>query len=138
MMKKVIFNLHAIMMIAMLCVGLCSCSKDDDKDSTNSTNLNRSSTNNSEIVGVWIWQEDNYKETLSLNNDGSFSMAWIEGRSSNVESGTWAYDTNDKKLTLNTVVGEKPGSYTFTVKLAGNTMTLVERDGDVLGPYVKQ
>ena len=36
-MKKIFFNLTAVVMMAFFCVGLCSCSKDDDNDPTTYT-----------------------------------------------------------------------------------------------------
>lgn len=125
-MKKVILDLHAVLVIAMLCVGLYSCTKDNEKEK------------NSEIVGVWVWEDKDYKETLTLNNDGSFSLVWKSEYSGDVESGTWTYNASNKELILNTVVGEEPGPLTLKVNLAGNAMMLVEEDGDEWGPYIKQ
>lgn len=56
----------------------------------------------------------------------------------NEESGTWQYDANDHRLTLKTIVGEKPGLCTFTVILQGNSMTIIDPEGDVEGPFIKQ
>lgn len=119
-------------MVAIVSIGFVSCSNDDDnKDG-----------NDFPIVGTWTWIEDTISEMYTFKADGTFKLIWqekAEGKSySGEESGTWTYDTNDHKLTLNTIIGEKPGPYTYTVILQGNQMTLIEADGDVIGPYYKQ
>lgn len=96
----------------------------------------------SSIYGTWAFAEKegsySFSQTITFNADGTFKITWKEMDYSGEESGTWMYDTNDHKLTTNTIVGEKPGKYTYTVILSENKMTLVEEDGDVMGPYVKQ
>ena len=120
-------------------VGFCfvSCGDDDDNDPKQ---VDEKTT--TPIIGTWTWIEHegeySFSEKYAFKSDGTFTLVWQEQEYSGEESGLWKYDTNDYKLTLTTIVGEKPGSYTYTVILQGKQMTLIEADGDVCGPYTKQ
>lgn len=131
-MRKFFFNCLVIMTVTFLSIGFVSCSKDDPKEDSSQPT----------IIGTWTWIENDesytFSEMYTFNPDGTFKLVWQELTFSGEESGTWLYDTNDHKLTLNTIIGEKRGPYTYTVILQGNQMTLIEADGDVNGPYTKQ
>ena len=95
------------------------------------------------ILGTWKWigREGLDYEVYNFYSDGTFKLLWQETADkvySAEESGTWSYDTNSQKLTLNTIVGEKPGSHTYNVIVQENQqITIIEAEGDVRGPFIK-
>ena len=134
-MKKYLLNLTTILMVAIMSGGFVSCGDDDKEDAIENTQ-------SSSIIGTWTWIERDGSYTFSMritfNSDGTYRSIIQENSSNDEEYGKWTYDTNDYRLTLTTISGEKPEAVTFTVKWHGNKMTLIDPDGDVYGPFTKQ
>lgn len=134
--KKFIINyLFTAITLSLLIVFTTACGSDSD-----SKNEPKNQPNT--LVGTWLYtiNHSNYSltEILTFNSDGTFILVWNEDGGKGEKRGTWYYDQDNKKLTTNTIVGEKPGYYTYTVVLKDNQLTLIEADGDINGPYIRQ
>lgn len=131
-MKKLQFNVLAMVIMALVCVGFASCGSDDD---------NKTSGASSELVGIWTQyhREGNssWYEGVKLDADGSFAYTeWQEGREPN-----WGYtggahwSASGGVITIVTPDGSK--TYTASYKLSpdGKTITV---SGYLEGEFVKQ
>lgn len=94
------------------------------------------------LVGTWTYTERDgsytYSEQITFRSDGTYSLVWQEMSYSGVESGTWSYSEKQHTLIIKEIVGEKPGTHTYSVVFDGKSLYLIEPDGDVNGPYTKR
>ncbi|MFC2135937.1 lipocalin family protein [Bacteroidota bacterium] len=68
---------------------------------------------------IQIPQEDMMQQTLTINEDGTFTASGIDDDGPFTESGTW--NTNGNVLT---VYSPMDGTMTFNYSISGNTLTL--------------
>lgn len=143
-MKKI--QLYLLTLLAVILSNICFTSCHDIKETDEADDL----------IGTWVWLDDEgystnrtyYSETLIFNKDKTYKLLWVEdtgifdhGVFTGEESGTWSYDSKAHTLTLTTIIGEKPGTYTYDIILQGDQMTLIFDDygyKNISGPYIKQ
>lgn len=95
------FKFFAALMLAVVCVGLSSCSKDDDEK--NDTKF---------LVGTWI--ADDGSEEITFNADGTgFTFDKINGR----ENFTYTFDAKTMVVTYDLEKPDLEGNKHFTTKL---------------------
>lgn len=128
-MKRSLFYLLVLSCVFGVSKFLVSCDKDNDEGSS------------SPLVGYWCDIEKNYGydgnpvtyyEIAIFESNGTFREQYWNTRDMvlNEESGMYVYNKQTKLLTKNTLVGEKPGKYTLTAIVSGETLTMLEPDGD--------
>jgi len=118
-MKKYLFNRVTILMISLV---FASCGKDDNKNEPAAIQEDVPA-----IIGTWKYESPiyDYFEIITFKADGTFKLVWQEVDTiGDEESGTWMYDIVDRKLTINTIIGEKPGSITYEIIIQGDKMSL--------------
>jgi len=129
-----------IVAVVMSAVVISSCGKDDDDDNPSSE---------SSIIGTWTWQETEgsylFRESYTFKSDNTFTCVGIEkdtqyGVEGTFNSyGTYIYTASNHELILiDDYATEKKGTHRYTILLDKNSFTLVEEDGDKVGPYTKQ
>lgn len=129
-MKKLLFWSIGLVCLAALSSALVSC--DDDNDGSGSS---------SSLVGYWYdrYMYEDFDGSISYDyeiaiyeSDGTFRIQyWSTGDTEmDEEYGTYTYNAKTQQLTTNTLVGEKPGWYTCTARVTGQTLTILEPDGD--------
>lgn len=101
------FRILAALVMAVVCVGLSSCSKDDDNDE-----------NKTSIVGTWIGGQfevdDNETLIFNSNNKGKW------------DSDEFTYTTNSNKVIIDYGDGD-PETWTFSI--SGTTLNMTAEDG---------
>ena len=119
-MKKYLFNLMALMMVAVLSVGMSSCSKDDDGDDFNYPKES--------LYGTWKISEVKMSEsgsyiswpmkttTATFNSDGTYSGSGYFG------NGSGTYTAKDNTIT--TYVSGKVYIVYTVLSLNGSTSEL--------------
>lgn len=123
------FRLLTVLIMAVVCVGLSSCSKDDDSSTLidNSPDINL-------LYGTWsrdyYWYEwDNsktpWKEVFTFKNDNTWSSTEYEdGKVHKTQNGTFVYYKDARTLAL-TIKGEDEDfipTY-YILELKENTLT---------------
>ncbi len=121
----------------LLAFAFAACSDDDDSDSSSNS-----------IVGTWECVDNgsygyHYQEELILTNDSRWSIRWNEGYTDadgverdfyGWERGTYTYFDDIKQLEMIITSSGDPKDigevWSYMVVLSGNTMVLVEPDGD--------
>ena len=108
-MKKNLFRLMALMMVAMLTIGFISCSKDDDDDD-----------NSTSIVGTWKYQfgKNNYA-LLTFSQNGICNYYEYDDGETDNESASYTYSNSILKITFY----QENRYYTETIKVASLTKT---------------
>ena len=130
--RKRFFGLLAVLMLALLSVGLVSCSDDDDDGGGGSAG-------NAEIVGIWV----DGKKTMVLGSDGSYNMTDTSmGDKTQYRKGTYSYNPVQGLFALD--VPAVPGQnsayrQTYIVQtLTQTTLVLLYKDGDIEGYYTRR
>lgn len=140
-MQKYQLSWTVFLLLGFICVCALSCSKDDNGTKTPETANTSFNDASLSIIGTWLHEEKDgsytFIETLIIKADGSFLIRWQENSSKGEESGSWSYDTNDHIFTMNTLIGEKPGTQSIKVEFHDNVLTFIEKDGDTMS-YIKQ
>lgn len=106
---------------------------DDKEDET--------STSTSPLVGYWCNVDRDegpdgstlyFYEVFIFENNGSYRVQYWDSNDTEIteEYGTYTYNARSNELTTNTLVGEKPGKYTCTARISGQTLFIEEPDGD--------
>lgn len=101
------FTFFTTCFIAIMCMGLTSCSKDDDEESDNIA-----------IKGAWYSEE----EEMGIVFDGKGSGYYYYPVDDDSE---FTYKLNGNKLTIT----EKGDTYSVTIRVNGNTLKITE-DGE--------
>lgn len=130
------FRILAALVMAVVCVGLSSCSKDDDKkESDNTLSLLMGTW---EREGTWkIWtdvvREGTSLTTYIFKSDKTYTLIECDYKIDNgkdridTEEGTFTYYEDTKKLVLN----DGEDKYTVTIiEITNNTLT-IDDDGGV-------
>lgn len=111
-------------MLAVVCMGLSSCSKDDDKTNP--------------LVGTWVSDDEEGEDTLTFNADGSGINNWVSYENgkkyAHSDEFTYVFDTKTMLLTIkekNPEEGEL-AEYTGRIELSDNVLkiTYTDEDGD--------
>ena len=130
-MKKNLFRLMALMMVAMLTIGFTSCSKDDDDD------------NSASIVGTWVDAQDYVwgTKTMILGSNGSYSSTTKDSYGTQYRNGTYSYNPTQGTMVINVKAGAYNGAYqqTYIVQtLTAKNLVLMDTDGDIEGYYTRK
>lgn len=131
------FRILAALMIAVVCVGLSSCSKDDDSstpiDSSLDINL---------LYGTWIreykaYNGDSEKEILVFNSNGTWNRTQVvNGNKEREEGHTFSYYKDTRVLALkDDAVDNEPTGYTI-IELSDKAFILL--DDENLFTYKRQ
>lgn len=99
-------------MLAVVCVSLSSCNKDDDDE-------------NNPLVGTWIVTENDY-ETITFNADGTGEDTTTDGGNTFVDKFTYTFDSKTMMLTIRWNEPDTDGESELTVKVE------ISSNGDVL------
>lgn len=115
------FRFFAALMMAVVCVSLSSCSKDDEDNNGNSL-----------LVGTWITEEKN--DILVFSADGTLVSTHYDGPEKFVDEYTYFLDKNTMMLTLKRIIPKEGEDLEQSVKIKidGNVLT----NGDMV--YYKQ
>ena len=127
-MKKNLFRLMALMMVAMLTIGFTSCSKDDDDD------------NSASIVGTWV--DDSWgTKTMILGSNGSYSSTIKDSYRTHYRNGTYSYNPTQGTMVVNVKASADNNAYqqTYIVQtLTAKNLVLMYTDGDIEGYYTRK
>lgn len=128
-MKKNLFRLMALMMVAMLTIGFTSCSKDDDDDDSAS------------IVGTWVDDSWGGTKTMILGSNGSYSSTIKDSYGTRDRNGTYSYNPTQGTMVVNVKAGayNNPYQQTYIVQtLTAKNLVLMYTDGDIEGYYTRK
>ena len=128
-MKKYLFSVMAIAMVAIMSFGLTACGSDDDGGG---------SSNDVALIGKWFEKSNGHvrgvKFTATLCSYGE----WNEGSTEKYQNADATYTANNGKLSIKTP-GGRPFEMSYTIN--GKTLTLVALDDysrQFVGVYEKQ
>ncbi|MCE9001212.1 hypothetical protein ACIXUF_18970 [Bacteroides fragilis] len=131
------FRILAALMMAVVCVGLSSCSKDDDS----STHIDNSLDINL-LYGTWIRESKGYngdseKEILVFNSNGTWNRTQVvNGNKGREEGHTFTYYKDTRVLALkDDETDNEPAGYTI-IELTNNTFIWL--DDENLFTYKRQ
>lgn len=124
-MKKNVFKLMALLLIAIVGVSITSC-KGDDGEQTTGTSQNQS--NAGSLVGTWVGQTGSATLTLTFNSNGSGNWMSASG-SKKTGSGALSYEvtgTNTGKIIIRGefeyLDGKDMNAINGTYSIEGNKM----------------
>ena len=130
-MKKNNYFLHllAIMMVAVMSLGIASCGSDDDDDSSS----------NAQLVGLWYENDGDYIHAFCFNADGTgWEGEWRVGSNEKHSARTWKVDGN-RLLIYNAKDGDLADDFYYSISSDGKKLTLTDTGkGDVKGVFTKQ
>lgn len=96
-----------VLLIAFICIGTISCTKDDDENGENDKeNIDKDDDNDQvSIIGTWEFDDgDGWTMVYKFSSNGSFKETDTEIYNGKpdvyMEEGTYKYNTNKKTLTL--------------------------------------
>lgn len=129
------------LLIAILCIGTTSCTKDDDEDSKNKKeNIDEDDDDDikSTIVGTWEYDDgDGWTVVLRLNSNSSFKLTETEvyqGKPDvSITEGSYKYNSSSKTLTLSYYDDYDDEDYVEQIKvvsLTSSKLTLQFKDDD--------
>ena len=127
-MKKYLFSMMVVTMVAIMSFGLTACSSDDDNGSSNDVAL----------IGKWFEKSNNYVRGVKFTSTLCSYGEWSEGSAEKYQNSDATYTANNGKLSIKTPAG-KPFEMSYTI--TGSTLTLVPLDDysrQFAGVYVKQ
>jgi hypothetical protein len=96
-------KLFTTLLMVVLCVGITSCSKDDDNETSivGTWNMSKTISGRASLKErVTTYPDANNQSTLTLNSDGSFSSTDTEDGKTELSSGIYTYDPAKNLLTM--------------------------------------
>lgn len=129
--KEFFWSLLTVMMVAMLSVGIVSCSKDDKNDESNPS---------SKVIGTWSVRDGNESLTLTFKSGGVGTSTYkyyssYSGMETETETFTYEMEDESKGIILMEYYDSYSGYQTDIVyfEIRGNKMYIYEEDyGDEL------
>lgn len=131
--KNWLWSMLAVMMVAMLSVGIVSCGKDDDDNGTGS------SVSNSSVVGRWTGTNGTWNFTYVFNSNGTGTAEGTSKRGSkHLWQFTWSGKTSIRCKGPHQSVGfdgeVTSDTWDSTFTLSGNTLSGV----NIVGTLTRQ
>lgn len=107
------FKFFAALMMAVVCVGLSSCNKDDEDNNGNSL-----------LVGTWVTKEGN--DILVFSADGTLVNTHYDGPEKFVDEYTYFLDKNSMMLTIKLIIPKEGEDLeqSAKIKIDGNALTV--------------
>lgn len=130
---KQLFKITALLLFVFISAGLTACSDDDDKEKGN----------NESIIDTWMCSDDDYEEgefqIFIFNADGTcFEFErYYDSYTDQFNEYRYSYNYSYRNGLLTIYNYDKGRDYVVSVILSGNSMRLVEADGDA-SHYVRQ